>query len=329
MKALITGGAGFMGFHLSRRLAQMGWRVDLLDNLARGVVDRDLEELLARPGVRLLEADLLEPGQLTGLGRDYTVIFHLAAIIGVRHVLERPFQVLADNTRMLLHVLELAQGQSDLKRLVFASTSEVYAGALANFSLPIPTPERAPLAIGDPAQARTSYALSKIYGEALCQQAGLPFTILRPHNVYGPRMGLVHVIPELLQRAHQAPPGGELEVFSVDHRRTFCYVDDAVEMLVRTSQSQGCLDETLNLGRQEPEVSIGELARLVLDTVNQEMAIKPLPATPGSPARRAPEMTKTTALTGFSAGIGLERGLELTYAWYRSRVFDAAGPSAL
>ena len=115
----------------------------------------------------------------------------------------------------------------------------------------------------------------------------------------------------------------------MDHRRTFCYVDDAVEMLVRASQSQGCRDETLNLGRQEPEVTIGELARLVLAALNQEMVIKPLPATSGSPARRAPDMTKTTALTGFSAGIGLERGLELTYAWYRSRVFDAAGPTAL
>ena len=87
------------------------------------------------------------------------------------------------------------------KLFVFASTSEVYAGSLEHFGLPIPTPETAPLGLPDLGRPRTTYMLSKIYGEALCRHAGLPFTILRPHNLYGPRMGMAHVIPELHARA--------------------------------------------------------------------------------------------------------------------------------
>ena len=71
--------------------------------------------------------------------------------------------------------------------------------------------------------------LSKIYGEALVHQSGLPFTIVRPHNFYGPRMGLSHVVPQLLQRIHEAADGDELVVYSIDHQRTFCFIDDAVE----------------------------------------------------------------------------------------------------
>jgi nucleoside-diphosphate-sugar epimerase len=164
--------------------------------------------------------------------------------------------------------------------------------------------------------------LSKIYGEAMCQHAGVPFTVLRPHNVYGPRMGLAHVIPELLQRAHHASPGQPLEVASVDHRRTFCYVEDAIEMLWRAASSPACSGETLNIGVAEPEVAIGELARLIVHTVGKPIEIVPLPPTPGSPARRRPDMTKTLALTGYRPQVELPSGVRRTYDWYQAHVFE-------
>jgi len=161
----------------------------------------------------------------------------------------------------------------------------------------------------------------------MCHQAGVPFTIIRPHNVYGPRMGLAHVIPELLWRAHNATDD-RLDVFSVDHRRTFCYVDDAVEMMVRATESAQCEGETLNVGTQAPEVAIGELAAVIVKVVGKELEIVPRQPTPGSPERRCPDMSKTTALTGYEPRVGLEEGIRRTYDAYRTDVFEPAGSVA-
>ena len=120
--------------------------------------------------------------------------------IGVTHVMEKPYSVLYDNIRMLGNIIDLARRQSNLLKFFYASTSEIYAGTLKHFNLSIPTPEETPLAITDLSHPRTSYMLSKIYGEAMCQQASIPFTIFRPHNIYGPRMGMAHVIPEQLRK---------------------------------------------------------------------------------------------------------------------------------
>ena len=160
------------------------------------------------------QRDLRASDALADLGSDYTHVFHLAAIVGVGHVLERPYATLRDNVRLLDVVLDFARRQSALARFLFASTSEVYAGSLEHLDMPVPTPEDTPLALPSLAHPRTSYMLSKLYGEALVRHGGVPFTIFRPHNVYGPRMGLSHVVPQLLEKAHRAPDGGTLEVFS-------------------------------------------------------------------------------------------------------------------
>jgi nucleoside-diphosphate-sugar epimerase len=319
-KALITGGAGFIGCHLARRLLRHGAQVHLLDNFSRGARDRVLEELMTEPAVRMISADLLDPGALGGLERDYTHVIHLAAIVGVANVSERPYAVLRDNLDMLLHVIEFARELKGLERLLFSSTSEVYAGTLEHFQLAIPTPESSALALSDLARPRTSYALSKIYGEALCHHAGLPFSIVRPHNVYGPRMGMQHVVPELLQRASRAQPGGELEVFSVDHTRSFCYVEDAVELIRRIAEAEAGRGGTFNVGATR-EISIRDLAAIVIEVVGKPLTVRAGPTTSGSPPRRVPDMTRAIALTGYSPACTLEEGVRLTFEWYRDHGF--------
>src|SRR5689334_23976327 len=105
-KVLITGGAGFMGWHLGAHLAERGYAVDLVDNLTRGVNDADLRDLVSRPGVRLLELDLTRPDALAAADTDYTFIVHFAAVVGVARVVEQPFAVLRDNWTMLSNVLD-------------------------------------------------------------------------------------------------------------------------------------------------------------------------------------------------------------------------------
>lgn len=327
-KVLITGGGGFIGGHLARRLEDAGHQIDLVDDFSRGVPDSDLKELLAKPGVRLIERDLLAPEALAEGDTDYDLIFHLAAIVGVANVLGRPYDVLHQNLVLLLNLLDFAERQDDLSRFVFASTSEIYAGTLEAFGVDIPTPESAPITVPDVRLPRTSYMLSKLYGEALCLQGNVRATVVRPHNFYGPRMGLSHVIPELLQRAHAAPDGGSLDVFSPDHRRTFCFIDDAVEIMHLAAESESCVGEALNVGRQEPEVRIEDLARLVIEVVGRDLEVVGKPATAGSPERRAPDMTKTSGLTGYTAQVDLEDGVRRTYDWYAENVFAGAGISA-
>ncbi len=329
MRTLISGGAGFIGLHVGRALAARGHRVTLLDNFARGVADAELEEFAHSGHGEVVSGDLLRPGTLEGLGEGYDYVVHLAALLGVENVRRRPYEVLSLNHAMLESMIAFARRQKGLRRLLFASTSEVYGGTLRYFGMPIPTPESTPLAVNDLAEPRTSYMLSKIHGEALCRYSGLPVSIIRIHNAYGPRMGISHVIPELLKKAHMLAPGAKLEVFSARHRRTFCFVADVVEFVARILESPACEGEALNVGRQEPEIEMGELGAMVLRTVGREAEIMELPETPGSPPRRAPDMARTAALTGYQAQVDMACGLAQTYDWYRARVFDGGGASAL
>ena len=225
-------------------------------------------------------------------------------------------------------MLDFGREQKALKRLVFISTSEVYAGTLQYYSMKIPTPEDTPLTVTGLSENRTSYMLSKIYGEALSLHSGLPTTIVRPHNFYGPRMGLSHVIPELFKKAYFANDGA-LDVFSPDHKRTFCYIDDAVEMMIILAESKQSLGQTFNIGNESPEITIKELAEKIIKITGKNLTIIPKSTTAGSPSRRCPDMSHTISITEYSPKIDLLAGLKRTFDWYKSNVFESNGLSAV
>lgn len=328
MKALVTGGLGFIGSHLSARLLAQGFEVHAYDNAERGTVDAWIGALRSRDGYRLILGDLKAVDGLDELDVGYTHVFHLAAIVGVENVVRQPYRVLRDNALTLARMLEWSKTNKTLQRFVFPSTSEVYAGTLESFGMKIPTPESTPLTVADLGRPRTSYMLSKIYGEALCRHAGVPFTIIRPHNVYGPRMGMAHVVPELLERAHRSPPGGRLTVFSPSHKRTFCFVDDAVELIVRIALAPAGLNETFNIGSADEETSINALAELVIRTVGKPLEIELAPETAGSPERRRPDIGLAASVASYVPFVPLAEGVRRTYDWYRTNVFDGDDPSA-
>lgn len=315
-RALVTGGAGFIGAHLTARLLDDGWWVTVVDDLSRGHRDRFLRELAEHPSCRFVEADL-RSGLIGALGStDFTHVVHLAAVVGVQNVIDAPDRVLRTNVDALHAVLDVASKQPRLERLVFPSTSEVYAGTLSTYGLPFPTPEDVPLAVPDVRDARASYMVSKIYGEAVVSHSGLPTTIVRPHNVYGPRMGNSHVVPQLLQRISRAD-GGQVVVHSPAHRRTFCHIDDAVEYLVRLMVEPSAVGRTVNLGVQDPEVTMRELAELLVGVVGARAELVDGDVHPGSPERRRPDTTLLRSLTGHDQAVSLEEGLRRTWEWYR------------
>ena len=192
-KVLITGGAGFIGYHLSKKYINEGYSVDIIDNLNRGMLDFELKNLLKNKKINLIKMDLLKP-YFKYLSNSYEKIFHLAAIIGVRHVNKRPYEVLINNVRLLENVIKIAYDQKKLNKFIFFSTSEVYAATLKYYGIKIPTPESTNLVIDNLKVSRTSYMLSKIYGEAMCNISNnLPYIIIRPHNFYGPKDGFFHM----------------------------------------------------------------------------------------------------------------------------------------
>jgi len=321
-KILITGGAGFIGGFLASALAKGDAEIHLIDNFSRGQPDQFWKQLISHKNTTVLQRDLCQVGTTDNLDDDYDLIFHFAALLGVANVIARPYQTLTDNVTLLAETIRLAKRQKKLDRFVFASTSEVYAGALLYLDLPIPTPEDVALALPDLGQPRSSYMLSKLYGEAMVQQSGLPYTIVRPHNIYGPRMGMLHVVPQLLEKIHKAPAHSSIEVQSPTHRRSFCFVDDAVAMLIACALEPACEAQILNLGNQAPEVSMRELAQMTIDIVGKDIGILEGAVAPGSPARRAPMTEKMTRLTGVTAKISLNEGLCHTYEWYQSHIFS-------
>lgn len=327
-KILITGGAGFIGLHLAEKLYKSGNEIHLLDNFARAAKDPDLETFLALENVKMIEEDLLNTSFIERLDSDYDVIYHFAAIIGVPHVLGRPYEVLTKNVALLANIIEFSKKQKNLQRLVFASTSEIYAGTLKYFDLPIPTPESTPLALTDVSEARTSYMLSKIYGEAMCQHSKLPFTIIRPHNVYGPRMGMSHVIPILLERAYKLEGEFPLKVYSPTHKRTFCYIEDAVDLLEKIVLSPECKGTSLNLGSTDDEITMETLAHGIIAATGKGKGLTFMPETEGSVLRRCPDMARAMTLTGYQSQVSLEDGLSGTFAWYKDNIFEGHGITA-
>ncbi len=318
-RILILGGAGFVGYHLARRLSdEPRHRITLVDDFSRGRADADLTTLLARPSVELVRADLTTPTALARLEHEWDQVYVLVAVVGVRNVTHDPARVVRVNTLATLNALEWATPSAGV--LFFASTSETYAGGVTRGHVPVPTPEAVPLSVDDVTSPRFAYAASKILGEAAvvhyAAAKGLRFVIGRLHNVYGPRMGADHVIPELALRAL----AGEepFRVYGPEQRRAFCHVDDAVDAILRLMGTERAWGQIVNIGNDGEETTIAELLALVLRTAGVAPTIEPLPAPPGSVARRCPDLTKLRALTGFVPKVTLEAGVRDTFAWYRA-----------
>ena len=320
---LITGAAGFIGTAIAERLSEeKDNHLLLVDRIEEDGFDKNFIELVARPNTRYLRLDITDRAAVSALPRDVHTIYHLAAVIGVEQVLRAPDQVLEVNAVSTLNIFNYARQVRDLKRVLFSSTSEVYSGTLKHYGIPLPTPESVPLCLDDVRSPRTSYALSKVYGEAVAfawrQIHGVPVTVVRYHNVYGPRMGFRHVIPQTFVKIVQS--NGVVEVPSADHTRAFCYIDDAVEATIRCAESEATEGQVIHIGSSAEEIAIRDLVRHVAAVMGQTISVKDLPVTPGSPARRCPDTSALTRLTGYQAKVSLDEGLRRTHDWYKDRI---------
>ena len=316
---LITGGAGFIGYHLARFHAGRGDRVILLDNLFKtdGRMDEELHALLQAPGVDYRAVDLTQGPPPLGDLPPLDLVYHLAAINGTQLFYDIPYQLARAQLLMTIHLLQALEGRK-VGALVYASTSEVYAGCEAVGLLRIPTDEGIPVVFPQPTAVRFSYGTSKFMGEFLCAQFGrqfnVPTSIVRYHNIYGPRMGTRHVIPEFIARIRS----GErpFAVYGGGETRAFCYVDDAVRATHAVATTPACRGEIVHIGNAREEISIGELARRLIRQAGESIEIAERGRRDGSVSRRCPDTSKLKRLTGYEAQVDLQDGLARTLEWY-------------
>jgi nucleoside-diphosphate-sugar epimerase len=324
-KILITGGAGFIGYHLSKHLLETSDdTLVLVDNLQRGRMDVDFKSVLEDRRITFIEADLTDQASYQRFGNGYDYVYHLAAINGTKLFYEMPEEVLRINMLSLIYMLEWFRKENHDGKFCFTSSNEAYAGGLNAFgTLPIPTPEKVPLVIEDPYNARWSYAATKLVGELFvihyAAKYKLRAVIVRPHNFYGPRGGYDHVIPEFSARiTKQVDP---FPIFGADETRTFCYIDDAVsamQQLMDSPKTDGLPIETVHIGADE-EVTMRELAEKLFSVASwhpKELDIKTAP--PGSVKRRRADISKIYSLVGWKPQVPLEEGLRRTHEWYEA-----------
>lgn len=322
-KILITGGAGFIGYHLAVHLLKNPEnQLVLTDNLQRGRMDEDFAALLTNDRVRFLQKDLTDPAVYASFDADVDHVYHLAAVNGTKLFYRLPEEVLRVNMLSLIFLLEWIRGLSKKPKLCFTSSNEAYAGALESFGqLPIPTPEHVPLVISDPYNPRWSYAATKLAGELFvihyAKAYGFPAVIVRPHNFYGPRAGYDHVLPEWSQKVieRQDP----FVLYSPDETRSFCYITDAalaMQMLMDSDATNRNPIETVHIGSTE-EIAMGELAKKFFAAAGwAPRAIDLQPSPPGSVKRRLGDIAKIRQMVGWTPATALEDGLKKTFAWY-------------
>jgi UDP-glucose 4-epimerase len=281
-------------------------------------MDKDFKHLIKRENIEFARIDLTKADELSRVEMDFECVYHLAAINGTRFFYEIPEKVLEVNVKCLINVLE-ASVAAGVKRFIFPSSSEVYSKPDT-----IPTPETERVLIPDITNPRSSYAGSKIVGELFClnygKKHGIEPIILRYFNVYGPRMGAEHVIPEVILRMKKISEGFRKKNFDFQilgagkETRAFCYIADAIEGTVIAAED-GKASEIYNVGNDQEEIEIRQLVNMIARILGVNISIKPGPARVGGPTKRCPNIDKLRKL-GYEPKVKLEQGLKETIKWY-------------
>jgi len=329
-RALVTGGAGFIGSHLSEVLLGRGYSVTVVDNLSTGSLE-NIAHLEGRPGFRFVEGSVTDETLAGGLVGECDVVFHLAAVVGVKLLMEDPVAAIETNVRCTETVLKAALGPG--VKVLIASSSEVY-GKGNN----IPFREDDDVVLGPTSSSRWAYAASKMVGEHLAlsyhREKGLPAVVTRLFNTVGPRQtgryGMV--IPNFVG---QALAGEPLTVFGDGRQsRCFLYVGDAVRALTALAECPEAVGEVFNVGSTE-EMTIMDLARRVLAlapgarpspdadrvvTVPYEQAYGP---GYGDMTRRVPDIAKVRRYTGWEPTYSLEQVLREVIADFLDKSAEA------
>jgi nucleoside-diphosphate-sugar epimerase len=314
---LLLGGAGFIGFNITRYLAEnRDYNLTIADNFARGKQDEHFTELVNNYNIKVVAGDFTDPAAFQQLDNEYDQVYMLASVVGVDNANSIPHEIIRINTALIFNTLEWIR-HSSIRKVLFTSTSECYAGTIEAFGYKIPTSEEVPLCIQDIGHPRFTYAVTKMLGESgflnYARILGFETTIVRYHNVYGPRMGFKHVIPHLVVRYRKNE--NPFKVYGHDQTRAFCYITDAVIGTVLAMEKPNTNGEIFHIGTED-EISIGELIEYAGSLMNYNGTFENAPTYPGSVSRRCPDISKARRILGFEPKVMWKEGLQQTIEWY-------------
>jgi UDP-glucose 4-epimerase len=317
-KALITGGAGFIGSHLAEELVRHGWPVIVLDDLSTGSM-KNVAHLKAHPGFSYVLDSVMNRPLILELIDQCDVVFHLAAAVGVRLIVEEPVRTIETNIKATELMLELCARKQ--KPILLTSTSEVY-GKLDKFKFS----EDDDVVLGPTSRARWCYAASKMIDEFLARayfkERDLPTVMVRLFNTIGPRQTGQYgmVAPRFVRQALLGEP---ITVYGDGtQRRSFTWVGDVVKAMVKLIQHPAAYGEVFNIGNTD-EISIYELAALVKAMTDSPSEIVFVPYEQAYESgfedmpRRLPDLTKIERTIGYRPTLDLPRMLEWLIAYYR------------
>ncbi len=320
MKALITGGAGFVGSHLAEALLARGDTVYLLDNLSTGSID-NIEHLKGRPGFSYVVDTVMNEQVVAELVDRVHVVFHLAAAVGVKLIVESPVNTIETNVHGTEMVLKAANKKK--KKVLIASTSEVYGKSTL-----VPFREDADLVMGATTKGRWSYACSKALDEFLAlaywKEKKLPVVVVRLFNTVGPRQtgryGMV--VPNFVK---QALLGHPITVYGDGTQsRCFTYVSDVVGALVKLVEHPDAVGQVWNVGNDHEEVTILDLAKRVKERTLSKSPIEMVPYDKAyeegfeDMPRRVPDLEKIRKLIGYEPKVHLDEILDRVAEYFTS-----------
>jgi nucleoside-diphosphate-sugar epimerase len=321
-KIFMTGGAGFIGTTLARRLIEEN-EIVILDNLHRdSLTGTDLAE---HPNLRFVQGDVLDLPLVRELSARATHVVHMAAIAGVDKVLESPVRTMRVNLMGTFNVLEAAHAAGTIERLIDFSTSEVFGTHAYKVEETHVTSQ------GSVGEARWTYAVSKLAGEYMAHsyfdEFALPACSVRPFNIYGPGQigsGAIHHFTV------RALAGDDIVIHGDGSQiRAWCYVDDIVEALLKILEREEAIGQVFNVGNPRSVVTVFDLAARIkrLSGSDSEIVFKPLHYT--DVEMRIPNVDKARKQLGWEPQVDLDDGLERTIAWYRERQpVQSLAPSA-
>jgi dTDP-glucose 4,6-dehydratase len=313
-KVLITGAGGFIGSHLCELAVERGADVRAFVHYNSRSDWGMLKDVDARTrrSIEIVAGDLRDSSSVRQAVRGCGYIFHLGALIGIPYSYASPADVLATNVLGSLHVLEACR-DAPIERLVQTSTSEVYG-----------TAQYVPMDEAHPLHPQSPYAASKVGSDKLAESYfrsfGLPVTVVRPFNTYGPRQSPRAVVPTIVTQALRS---GKVRLGNLEPRRDMVYVSDTARGFLAAATSVKCVGETVQLG-SERDVSVRELVTAVERIVGRKLAVvtdarrrRPM----GSVVERLhASSARARRLLGWRAEVTLEAGLAATVDWFRSRI---------
>lgn len=326
-RVLVLGGGGFIGRNIVKSLVE---RCDCIVTAADIRSDHDLDEILndvnKSSRLKLVINDFTKVSAFQELNDTYDEIYMLAALVGVNKTLNNPEEVIRINTCLTMNTLNFV-ANNPVKKILFASSSENYAGTSDLYDVDIPTSEDVPLCISDIFHPRWTYAITKMHGESSFIHSSRAYnyqcTVVRYQNIIGPNMGFGHAIPHIVERFKKASNDNSFKIYGHDQTRAFCYIDDAVDGTIKAMENENANGQIYHIGNDQ-EITMRELTTYIGTILKYDGVYENAVTYPGSVSRRCPDISKAIDEINYKPIFDWKDSVIKTVSWY-NEFFQSGG----